>query len=154
MILSQDNPLTAGSLRPLDIPGWSQPLHAEFDSRESSIIPILRTASFKINRETTPSAYPTPSAPPGAPFFVPGSANAINWQSAPWASSYDLILRDRTTGHEHGRRQVWDCTKEGQLELELGPELNFGAPRESLVVVLVGRGVDGQYGPEGQPLYL
>lgn len=120
-------------------------------------MPILRTASFKINREPVPAAYPTPLACPSAPFFLsndPHHRTTISWRSAPWAASYDLVLRDRTTGREHGRRQVWDCTKEGQLALELGPELGFGAPRSSLSVVLVGRGVDGQYGPESEPLFL
>lgn len=102
-----------------------------------------------MNREKVPP-WPVPSAP-GKPFLL--SPHQIAWTAAVWAASYEVILRNRQTGQELGRRQVWDCTKEGELAVDVQMELGV-APREKLGLRLRGIGVEGAFGPESEELAL
>lgn len=93
---------------------------------------------------------PSPSAP-SKPWLV--SSNQICWRSAAWAHSYELILRNRQTGQEYGRRQVFDCTKEDCSAVDVSMELGAG-PREQLGLRLRGIGIDGAFGPDSEELAL
>ncbi|SGZ22361.1 BQ5605_C022g09479 [Microbotryum silenes-dioicae] len=138
----------------MHIPGWATCSHPEFDPRERQIISILRHHSYKMNHQKTPTQHPVPPAPSKV-WLDPSSLDQTHllWTSAPWAHSYELILRDLSTGHEYGRRQVWDCTKEGESRLELSRELG-AAPRTRLGVCLRGISLDGTPGPESEMLSL
>ncbi|SCV68987.1 BQ2448_2007 [Microbotryum intermedium] len=138
----------------MHIPGWATCSHPEFDPRERQIISILRHHSYKLNHQKTPSQHPIPPAPSKV-WLDPQSHGRrhILWTSAPWAHSYELILRDLSTGHEYGRRQVWDCTKEGESHVDLSMELGT-APRDQLGVWLRGISLDRTAGPESEMLRL
>jgi hypothetical protein len=104
-----------------------------------------------MNREKVPPC-PVPSVP-GKPFLVSPDQLQIAWTAAVWAASYELILRNRQTGQVLGRRQVWDCTKEGELAVDVQMELGV-APREVLGLRLRGIGVEGAFGLESEELAL
>ncbi|KAM0792448.1 hypothetical protein ACM66B_005125 [Microbotryomycetes sp. NB124-2] len=147
------------------IPGTSQPMHHEFDSREQSIVSTLRHWSFKINNQSVPKTWPVPSQPPSAPWFCsqPPQPPYICFRSAVWAATYDVVFLKRNDSaaggavHELGSKRVSDSTKEGCLAIEVANEWNHAQQQEGsgarFGVSVRGVGVDGQVGPSSDVMW-
>ncbi|GJN88588.1 hypothetical protein Rhopal_001554-T1 [Rhodotorula paludigena] len=78
------------------IPGWKDPQHPEFDSREYAIVSAIRAASFKINGQRVPSRFPVPGAP-SKPWLVQSRSGgpAIAHAGAAWAHKYVVVVSVR-----------------------------------------------------------
>ncbi|ORY72563.1 glycoside hydrolase superfamily [Leucosporidium creatinivorum] len=93
-------------------------------------------------------------------YHLPGWEQPLHGEFDPRSSSIVAAIRSASfkmnrekTGQELGRRQVWDCTKEGELAVDVSMELGV-APREVLGLRLRGIGVEGAFGPESEELAL
>ncbi|GAA5863738.1 hypothetical protein JCM1840_005748 [Sporobolomyces johnsonii] len=128
------------------IPGWQSPLHREFDARESAIVGAIRAASFRINK-LKPPPFPVPSAPSKPWIAGPG---AICFAGASWAARYEVLVRADGGGEQ--RKEVVDCTKEGEFAVDLGRELQGCGGRARVRVRAVG--VDGKSGDESEELII
>ncbi|GAA5859544.1 hypothetical protein JCM5353_006319, partial [Sporobolomyces roseus] len=133
------------------VPGWKNSAHREFDPRESSIVPSIRAASFKIN-SLKPPAHPTPS-PPSKPWQC--RPNHVCFAGSAWAERYEVIVRGGQGGEE--RKEVWDCTKEDELMIDLSRELGKvggGGGGGGARISVRAFGVDGHPSEEGEALIL
>jgi len=144
--LDQNSPFLA-LLCHADVPGWKNTTHREFDPRESSIVPSIRTASYKINSLKPPS-HPTPS-PPSKPWQC--RPNHLCFAGSAWAERYEVIVRGEK-GEE--RKECWDCTKEDEFMIDLGRELGKVGGAQGARVSVRAFGVDGHPSEEGEALVL
>ncbi|KAM0754148.1 glycoside hydrolase [Meredithblackwellia eburnea MCA 4105] len=130
------------------VPGWAQPLHSEFDTREADIVEAIRCASFKINSEMiTPP--PIPLAP--EKLWIQ-STTCLCWTGSAWASTYQLLVKNRTTGEERSR-QVVDCTKEGCLGVNFSQDID-GWQRRDVAIRLRPLNNSGLAGPDSREITL
>lgn len=99
------------------MPGHPSPHHPEFDHREQAIIAAIRAASYKINKEKVPGAYPTPPAP-GRPFSLGPGRGAVAFAGSAWAQGYEVqVVAD---GEVVSTFNCDDSTKEGEFGVSIG----------------------------------
>ncbi|KAK4702672.1 mannan endo-1,4-beta-mannosidase, partial [Phenoliferia sp. Uapishka_3] len=127
-------------------PGWAEPLHGEFDPREASVIASIRRISYKVNGEVLPP-LPTPS-PPAKIWFT--SPTQICWTGSPWASTYQVIVKNKQSGEER-QKQVVDCTKEGCLAVDIGNEMS-GWDRKHISIRMRAGADTGEFGKDSHEI--
>lgn len=79
----------------------------------------MRAASFRLNRERVPRAYPTPPRP-GRPFGRGEGTGAVAFAGAAWAAGYEVEVRGEAGGEVVSRVVVDDSVKEGEFGVGVG----------------------------------
>ncbi|GAA5945121.1 uncharacterized protein JCM15063_006526 [Sporobolomyces koalae] len=139
------------------VPGWKDTSHGEFDPREGTIVPAIRTASFKIN-SLKPTTHPIPSTPSKPWSCSPATAAAarqVCFAGSAWAFKYEVIVRSENLEE---RFEVSDCTKEDQFVVDIDRQVKRireeGRGGVGARVSVRAIGVDGHVSEESEPLVL